>query len=85
MPLQIRVFCRLKPHPSPALLCNPDGQGLKTEVDGKEQTFQFDKVFPASSSQQDVFNEVSELIQSALDGFQVHTMMHSKRSGFSAS
>ena len=68
--LQIRVFCRVKPHPMPALICTSDGQGIKAEVDGKEQLFQFDRVFPAASSQQDVFNEVSELIQSALDGFQ---------------
>lgn len=45
------------------------------EVDGKEQTFHFDRVFPATSSQQDVFNEVSELIQSALDGFQASFML----------
>ena len=68
--VQIRVFCRVKPHPMPALICTSDGQGIKAEVDGKEQLFQFDRVFTAASSQQDVFNEVSELIQSALDGFQ---------------
>lgn len=54
----------------PALICTSDGQGIKAEVDGKEQLFQFDRVFQAAASQQDVFNEVSELIQSALDGFQ---------------
>lgn len=73
---QIRVFCRLRPHPTPALICTSDGQGLKAEVDGKEQIFYFDKVFPATSSQQDVFDEVSELIQSALDGFQVQPSSH---------
>ena len=69
--LQIRVFCRVKPHPKPALACLPDGFSVKAEVDGKEQVFQFDRVFGAASSQQMVFDEVAELVQSALDGFQV--------------
>lgn len=34
-------------------------------------TFTFDKVFPASSGQDEVFDEVRDVIQSALDGYQV--------------
>jgi len=61
----------MKPHPLPALACTSDGTGIRVEVEGKEQAFQFDRVFGPDSTQQAVFNEVSELIQSALDGFQV--------------
>ena len=37
----------------------------------KEFRFDFDKVFPPQASQQDVFEEVSQLVQSALDGYHV--------------
>ena len=35
----------------------------------KKMTFQFDKVFPPSSSQAAVFQEISQLVQSVLDGY----------------
>lgn len=65
------MFCRVKPHPKPALACLPDGLSVKAEVDGKEQVFAFDKVFAAGVAQKAVFDEVSELVQCALDGYQV--------------
>lgn len=67
--MQIRVFCRVKPHALPALTCGTDN--VRAEVDGKEQSFGFDRVFPPAASQAEVFAEVSELVQSALDGYQV--------------
>lgn len=72
--LQIRVFCRVKPHLAPVVACGLDGVSVKIVVDSKEHPFTFDKVFGPHSSQAQVFNEVSDLVQSALDGFKVGFM-----------
>jgi kinesin family protein C1 len=41
--------------------------------DGRKQdhSFTFDKIFAPSSTQQEVFGEISQLVQSALDGYKV--------------
>ena len=76
--MQIRVFCRVRPGAESAVTCMPDG--LTVRVDGqtegikegaKDCTFAFDKVFGHYSSQADVFAEVSDMVQSALDGYKV--------------
>jgi kinesin family protein C1 len=76
----IRVFVRVRPFlPSdgvefnekhPSLRCLPDGQGINIAAK-KEHKFAFDRVFKRESSQSEVFEEVSELVQSALDGYNV--------------
>lgn len=38
---------------------------------GQKYPFTFDKVFNHEASQQDVFIEISQLVQSALDGYKV--------------
>lgn len=76
----IRVFVRTRPFlPSDGLssesaidVC-PDGESLsildQRSASGHE--FKFDKVFPPSTGQDLVFQEVSDFVQSALDGYHV--------------
>ncbi|GMH93557.1 hypothetical protein TrST_g2459 [Triparma strigata] len=76
----IRVFVRTRPflpgdgdnHDS-AVDVSPDGQSLQIfDKTGKaDNNFQFDKTFAPSAMQENVFEEVSEFVQSALDGFHV--------------
>ncbi|KAG2444103.1 hypothetical protein HYH02_009045 [Chlamydomonas schloesseri] len=67
----IRVYCRVRPHPSPSTRIAPDGSSIALQADGKDHTFAYDRVFGPDSSQESVFSAVSELVQSALDGFHV--------------
>ena len=75
----IRVFCRIRPlleGERPAEFSFPqdtDNQIELLNVPGqpKKLTFAFDRVFRNTVSQADIFEEVSLLVQSALDGYQV--------------
>ncbi|KAJ1287343.1 hypothetical protein BS78_02G002800 [Paspalum vaginatum] len=74
----IRVFCRVRP-----LLSNESGavsypksgenlgRGIELIHNAQAYSFTFDKVFDQSASQEDVFIEISQLVQSALDGYKV--------------
>ncbi|KAF5773858.1 putative minus-end-directed kinesin ATPase [Helianthus annuus] len=79
----IRVFCRVRPLLSddgadnePKTVSFPTttdnmGRGIELLQNGQKHSFIFDKVFVPESSQEDVFVEVSQLVQSALDGYKV--------------
>ncbi|KAK8787579.1 hypothetical protein V5799_022647 [Amblyomma americanum] len=79
----IRVFCRLRPllpaenAPQRPFLRLPDERTievLRTDPESQRETvlsFSFDRVFPSTASQAAVYVEVSQLVQSALDGYHV--------------
>lgn len=79
----IRVFCRVRPmlpddgaEAEKAVVSYPtslesEGRGVELLQNGKKVPFTFDKVFSHEASQQDVFVEISQLVQSALDGYKV--------------
>ena len=76
----IRVYVRTRPflpgdnqnNDSPVDV-SPDGESLSIvdRRNGSDLDFNFDKVFPASAGQGLVFDEVSDFVQSALDGYKV--------------
>ncbi|KAK4753309.1 hypothetical protein SAY87_022107 [Trapa incisa] len=78
----IRVFCRVRPL-LPGENSSEDksisyptsmeflGRGVELVQNGQKHSFTFDKVFMPEASQDDVFVEISQLVQSALDGYKV--------------
>ncbi|OMO64942.1 hypothetical protein COLO4_31687 [Corchorus olitorius] len=88
----IRVFCRVRPllpddgaATEAPVISYPSsvdslGRGIDLIQSGNKYPFTFDKVFDHEASQQDIFVEISQLVQSALDGYKTgsgktYTMM----------
>jgi len=83
----IRVFCRVRPAKPDCTSCLSFGDDeakkalvlssdMKTSYSGssagkKIDRFSFDRVFQSEETQDQVFEEISQLVQSALDGYKV--------------
>ncbi|XP_062226851.1 kinesin-like protein KIN-14H [Phragmites australis] len=80
----IRVFCRVRPllfegdsnGSEGASISYPTsvesaGRAIDLINQGQKLSFSYDKVFDHDASQEDVFVEISQLVQSALDGYKV--------------
>ncbi|MCI01444.1 kinesin-1-like, partial [Trifolium medium] len=78
----IRVFCRVRPlladdgHAADMVVSFPSstealGRGVELAQNGQKYSFTFDKVFNHKASQEHVFTEISQLVQSALDGYKI--------------
>eukprot|EP00438_Fugacium_kawagutii_P031461 Skav222630 [mRNA] locus=scaffold10:142401:168524:+ [translate_table: standard] len=69
----IRVFCRVRPVVAPGVSANLQSTENKMTLEHLTESynFSFDRVFDHSSTQEAIFDEVSGLVQSALDGYKV--------------
>lgn len=69
----IRVYCRIRPPAKgeiPIKVEFPD-QGDEIFLQDKNAGFKFDKVFQTHATNSDIYEEISQLVRSALDGFNV--------------
>ncbi|KAG4978291.1 hypothetical protein JHK86_037765 [Glycine max] len=88
----IRVFCRVRPllpdegsSTEGNIISYPtsmeaSGRGIELTQNGQKHSFTYDKVFAPDTSQEEVFIEISQLVQSALDGYKMNEQ--SSRSHF---
>ncbi|OBA27639.1 kinesin-domain-containing protein, partial [Hanseniaspora valbyensis NRRL Y-1626] len=78
----IRVFCRIRPEKNPQFIMKEVNNVCDKFVSSPQKTknndtsnnstiFSFDRIFDETASNNDVFDEVSQLVQSSLDGYKV--------------
>jgi kinesin family protein C1 len=71
----IRVFCRMRPliHSDSGAMSafQINDSSISLAKQGKLFSFNFDRVFGPEATQADIFEEVSQLVRSALDGYKV--------------
>ncbi|XP_047448267.1 kinesin-like protein KIN-14E [Mugil cephalus] len=75
---KIRVFCRIRPvsraeaaQGGVVVVDKIDDYSVTVETPRGQREFQFDKVFSAEASQEELFHDTNRLIQSAMDGYNV--------------
>ncbi|XP_042277167.1 kinesin-like protein KIN-14E [Thunnus maccoyii] len=75
---KIRVFCRIRPvsrsetvQGGAIVVDKIDDYSVCVETPRGQREFQFDWVFSAEASQEDLFHDTNRLIQSAIDGYNV--------------
>jgi kinesin family protein C1 len=75
----IRVLCRIRPtlpqdggiEGNLPVQYLKGSNEIKIQVKEKEHSFQFERIFGGDSTQVDLFTEVQEIVQSAIDGYEV--------------
>ena len=68
----VRVMVRVRPSADADVIeCCEDEKRMKVQGEEKQTAYTFDHVFAPAVKQSEVFDEVSSLIQSALDGYHV--------------
>ncbi|MEQ2240278.1 hypothetical protein ILYODFUR_013148 [Ilyodon furcidens] len=75
---KIRVFCRIRPvnrseatQGGAIVVDKLDDYSITVEAPRGPREFQFDKVFSARASQEELFQDVNRLMQSVIDGYNV--------------
>uniref|UniRef100_H2XNC3 Kinesin-like protein n=1 Tax=Ciona intestinalis TaxID=7719 RepID=H2XNC3_CIOIN len=75
---RIRVYCRVRPlskteksNNNTNVIQSPDDYTIKVAAKKGEKEFQFDQIFTPDHSQADVFEDTNNLVQSAIDGYNV--------------
>lgn len=75
----VRVMVRLRPRlqgeggEEDCIQCHPDGRSLQLhgDVRGAEQIFTLDQIFGSRSTQENIYQELNDLVQSAMDGYRI--------------